>query len=144
MTDINIHNLRLFVGALREVVEAVPEAQVVNLQSTRYPSCCTPGCHAGLAMLALDRLGVPGPYGYAYDIQAKRLSDYLMTEPSSDGYSTKLQEWAEENPDVWGGPHGDWMFTSGVAFGESDRATFQSTIIADKWAAVLARLEEKP
>ena len=38
MSDINIPNLRLFVGALREVVETVPEAEAVDLQSTRPPA----------------------------------------------------------------------------------------------------------
>lgn len=57
MTDFNIPNLRLFVGALREVVETVPEASSVNMNSIRQHSCGRPGCHAGLAMLALESQG---------------------------------------------------------------------------------------
>ena len=146
MNEINIPNLRLFVGALREVVDTLPEAEVVNLQSISPPTCGTPGCHAGLAMLALDLLGVPDHSRggrYCYEDQATRLSDYLIPEmPSFDGNLTTLQLWSEANPDVWDGECGSGMFSSARAFGQPS-AEFPSTVIVDKWAAVLDRLEKK-
>ena len=78
MSDINIDNLRQFVGALREVVDTEPSAAVVDMKSECKPACGTPGCHAGLAMLALDRLGFPDlsdDRGYQFMNQAIRLSE---------------------------------------------------------------------
>lgn len=149
--SINIDNLRLFVGALREVVDTLPEAEHVNMMSTMRPSCGTPGCHAGLAMLALDRLGVPsGPFGnrYSFSLQANRLSYYLMGMDPDEMIDDPMErpviaKWAHDNPDDWGCKYGLGMFSSGDAFNKySD--VFPSTVIANWWAAVLARLEKKP
>lgn len=144
MSDINIPNLRLFVGALRQVVETVPEAAAVDLQSITPPVCGTPGCHAGIAMLAMDRLGVPDPSGddrYSFVDQARRLSDYLLPGlPSVDEELTAIEEWARENQGAWGCRHGGGMFASPLAFGQESYG-FPSTVIVNKWAAVLDRLE---
>lgn len=148
MTDINIPNLRLFVGALREVVETVPEAAAVDMQSIKAPVCGTPGCHAGLAMLAMDRLGVPKPINgadyYRFPDQEDRLSEYLVPGmPAVRGYSSGIQRWADEHPEVWGNKCGNMMFAVGVAF-DQDTEKFPSRVIADWWADVLDRLEAKP
>ena len=148
--DINVPRLRLFVGALREVVETLPEAAVVDLKSVKPPTCGTPGCHAGLAMLALDLLGVEEPpfhFGsYDYSFQALRLSNYLMDDKSDQPEPTTalpVSVWAEKNFDAWGGPFGLYMFASPSAFGVHEN-TFPSAVIVNKWAAVLDRLESKP
>ena len=144
--DINVKNLRLFVGALRQVVETLPEAAVVNLKSIRPPVCGAPGCHAGLAMLALDLLGVPDYSGgaryYRFGDQSSRLSDYLLPAVLHDDEGlTAIEKWAQENQDAWGNYYGGGMFASPIAFGQTSYA-FPSTVIVDKWAAVLTRLEE--
>lgn len=147
MNDINIPGLRLFVGALRQVVETLPEAKTVDLESINPPSCGTPGCHAGLAMLALDLLGVPdysgGARHYRFRDQASRLSDYLLPAALHDDEGfTAIEKWAQENLDAWGNHYGDGMFASAIAFGQESNE-FPSTVIVDWWEAVLARLEEQ-
>lgn len=143
----NIEHLRLFVKALQEVVETIPEAAAVDMQSITAPKCGTPGCHAGLAMLAMDRLGVPelrgGSRYYRFPDQEDRLSEYLLPGAQAGGcYSSALQRWSDENPVAWGNNYGNGMFASGVAFGQ-DTCKFPGKVIADWWTAVLDRLEAK-
>lgn len=134
----NIENLRLFVAALREVVDTLPEAQEVNMMSISPPAWGAPGCHAGLAALALDRLGAPPKGGeYDFELEAARLAEFL----GFDG-KRNLTDWAYTRPDEWGGYGGGLMFAHHSAFGQ-DSKIFPARVIADHWAGVLERIEEK-
>lgn len=129
----NIDNLERFVDALASVVGEYPE---VDMTSIEAPVCGTPGCHAGLAYLALLRLGViTEPFGrYSFLLAADYLAKFLLGSARRDD----LKNWAYKNRGRWGNEHGEYMFCSGRAFGQ-DSDTFPSYIILDHWRGVLAR-----
>lgn len=146
--EIDIERLRRFVSALREVTSSSPASMEVDMTSTKHFSeCGTPGCHAALAKEALDILGVESsrmPF-YSFQEEGDRLGRFLTTgDPlrfdDRNGYENLVEEWARENPELWGNPYGDYLFCDGIAFAqEGDR--FPAQVIVDHWVAVLERLE---
>lgn len=130
----NIDNLARFVEALAQVVGKHP---TVDMMSTNEPVCGTPGCHAGLAYLALRQMGeYTEPFGrYRYPLWADRLAEFLL---GSGKKYYDLREWADENALCWGNMNGMAMFCCGSAF-EQARDVFPSHIIRDHWRGVLAR-----
>lgn len=129
----NIDNLERFVDALAQVVD---EHSTVDMMSINEPVCGTPGCHAGLAYLALRQMGeYTEPFGhYRYLLVADRLAKFLLG--SARNYD--LQNWAYKNQGLWGNEHGEYMFCSGSAFGQ-DSSAFPSRVILDHWRGVLER-----
>lgn len=134
--SINVERLEQFVEALAQVIESDPEAHEVDMGSGLPPACGTPGCHAGLAMLALNRIGVEGvPDEYDYGDESRRLSVWLLETPF-----TGLRAWASGNQALWGNPHGSSMFSDPIAFGQK-KARFPAAVIRDHWRGVLARVK---
>ena len=140
---INLGNLKKFVGALK----ALPPT-VINMSSSDNPLCGTPGCFAGLiSMTDLEDL----KHLYACE-QEKSLflrdpydySDWGAALAIYLGFSGKIemQNWAEENPLIWGNSGGGSMFSWGLAFGQV-RQEFSHLIIVEHWAKVLERLESE-
>lgn len=139
MNHPDIEKLEQFVAALYEAAEEFPET---DMSSINPPACNTPGCHAGLAAVALDRLGVPAPEiypRYSFIKEATLLTRFLFDDTTLD--EEALEEWAAENPNLWGNEDGAGMFWDGTAFGQASRC-FPSRIIAEHWNGVLRRLKE--
>lgn len=160
--SINIGRLREFVSALKAVTFNNPRLETINMRSIGPPECGTPGCHAGAAMLALDLIGVPYPSPiedppdrYDFEAEAARLSNFLFEGDSpwwiaqGEPSETKLQVWAEQNPEIWGAENGYYMFSSPGAFGlPLLEREFPISILVGWWGKVLERLsppsEEPP
>lgn len=98
--------------------------------------CGTPGCHAGWAYIALA--GFPPQDGQTnYLDGAELLAEHLGFYDYDE-----LEEWAEDNPDLWGNENGDCMFSHSEAFGEVC-SEFPAQVLVDHWRAVGERLRER-
>jgi hypothetical protein len=74
---------------------------------------------------------------YKYDVRADTLADFLGFEKRRD-----LEDWAEENPKIWGNEYGGEMFSSQSAFNNDlDKALAHRDII-EHWKQVLANIEK--
>ena len=138
--EINIKRLQRFVKTLQSMKQDIR----INMNSPAKPRCGTPGCHAGLAMLALDKMRVKQTkcfinHGYHYRDQANRLARYLFRSKDVDFIA--LKAWAEFHVEIWGNGEGYSMFEYGMAF-DQDTDFFPSSVIVDHWAGVLDRLTE--
>ena len=135
---INIKRLQRFVKTLQAMKQDMP----IDMASTENPQCGTPGCHAGLAMLALDKMGIKQTKyfiseGYYSIDQSNRLARYLFAQKRAT--YRDLKNWAYENRKIWGNGFGERMFSIGLAFDQTT-GRFPSSVIVDHWAGVLDRL----
>ena len=139
--EINIERLQGFVKTLQSMKQDMP----IDMGSSAKPQCGTPGCHAGLVMLALDKMGIKQTEWclrndlYYYRDHAHRLARYLSK--SEEANMGDLEYWASGHPEIWGNDSGLYMFGNGLAF-DQDTDYFPSSVIVDHWAGVLDRLTE--
>jgi hypothetical protein len=133
MPTIKLDRLERYVEALKSVVADFPE---VDMHSLENPECGTPGCHAGLARMALKRCGVKRGKWVDFSDEADALARYLFRLPRATRIT--LDDWAGKNADLWGGGYGMFMFSSKHAFGQATNC-FPSSVIAEHWAGVLER-----
>lgn len=70
------------------------------------PICGTVACHGGFALIAL-RPSLVGATGVGFVHGATALAECLGFETAGE-----LGRWAQDNPDVWGGPNGLNMFSA--------------------------------
>ena len=139
--QINIKRLQRFVKTL----QAMEQDMLINMVDGIEPECGTPGCHAGLAMLALDKMGIKQTEWwvnnglYCYKDQADRLARYLFGSKEANG--KYLIRWALRYPKIWGNDKANFMLLDGIAFGQ-DTDYFPSSVIVDHWVGVLDRLKE--
>jgi hypothetical protein len=90
--------------------------------------CGTPACHAGW-------------YGVFQDGESNHYSHYKETMATELGfaYSDELEDWAMENPELWGNKDGRYLFCCRSAFGVYGEPITLS-IIANHWWKVAKRL----
>ena len=139
--EIKIKRLQRFVKTLQSMEQDMP----IDMDGALEPRCGTPGCHAGLVMLALDKMGLKQTEyylneGYDYCDQADRLARYLFASKKRD--KSDLENWAFQNPKIWGNQRGLGLFVHGESFGQTTDS-FPSSVIVDHWAGVLDRLTER-
>ena len=142
----------------------------MSVTSINQTECGTCACHAGWYALATTEHEWDGSYAHfkdekggwapaiTYGYGADRMAE-------AAGYESryKLEEWAHENPEMWGNGYGGGMFSDSRAFGyfeydeggdeegggrpEGDgtpqSASFHIGAIADHWEGVYERLCEK-
>ena len=147
----------------------IQQGDGLYIDETHIDVCGTVACHGGwYALAALDGLEwenpIPGEKGAA--------PDYLIRSPEECGYTGyiasyawgadklaqdllgegssqyDLQDWAHENPHLWGNEWGNDMFSgqSGpCAFGGSMFSdAFPLSVVIDHWRAVADRIEALP
>lgn len=150
------NKLMEYATALNALPEEIKNNRV-DMMSTDDPHCGTSGCHAGLVSIVADYLpelkasyceivqkaGFYDAQHYDYDMWAEALSVYLGF-PFNGKYSNGLAlvRWARENADIWDNHHGDEMFSSGRAFGQSS-AFFPHSVIINHFTAMSDRLNKK-
>ena len=115
MNELNINKLKEFNKALANLSDDVKDWQV-SMHSVLPPTCNTPGCFAGLISIVANDLTELNPpfandYNYNYGYWSQALARFLGFDNRCD-----LTVWAKENPDLWGCPHGAFMFSSEEAF----------------------------
>ena len=138
--EINIERLQRFVKTLQAIRQDMP----ICILSRENPQCGTPGCHAGLVMLALDKMRIKQTEyyinkGYDFRDQGDRLARYLFAH--KERHKLDLENWAGENPEIWGNDYGDNLFFAAEAF-DKDTYRFPSSVIVNHWAGVLDRPTE--
>lgn len=120
----------------RAIALSFPEAKVdmglraVNCQKEH--SCGAPACHAGWAALMKPK-GPRGGYIDGATFIAKKLGFW-------GGF--RLEDWAENNPTIWGSGYGEDMFAAIEAFGKSWGEKITLEEIADHWLKVAKRLHK--
>lgn len=115
--------------------EAVVDMGACGVDKPEKHLCGTPACHAGW-FGAFYPKRLPAGYGNykGFGAYADQMGKMLGL-----GDSNALEEWASENPLIWGNQWGDEMFGSSEAFGEfNGEVTLQE--IADHWYGVATRL----
>lgn len=142
---IDIDRLKKFIDALESLIEHYPEVNIQDVSPPK-PECGTPGCHAGLALLALNKIqkkNILGSFQYDYDLVAFKLSNYLTRQREKYILNRKdypkLCHWAQENQDIWENLYGKGMFASPEAF-DTSNYTFPSIYIVNKWKKVYENL----
>ena len=132
-------------------------------ESIRKSNCDTVACHAGWYMYNTyrhtgywsyfdDREGVYKPAKIGVMVITKpKIVRALYFQEGADfmakdlGFSSRfdLQQWARENPYIWGNRYGGWMFSfdGECAFLNQDEPTeLTLSVIADHWESVAGRL----
>lgn len=96
--------------------------------------CSTPCCHAGWYLVAR----FPSrPLDLAWTYGASFLSKDLGFE-----YLNELQDWAKDNPELWGNEDGRYMFKLSKAFTPGDKKEAETlNDIIDHWKEVYKRLK---
>jgi hypothetical protein len=149
----NKNKLKQFVNALDELSDDVKDWDV-EMESTKEPTCGTPGCHAGLiSIVAKDlpelqeihkihlyltnRVGCQS--NYHYSIWADTLAEFLGIKNR-----THLREWAKDNPKLWGNKFGEVMFMAAATFTD-DTGNLPKQLthrgIINHWKQVLKNIE---
>lgn len=154
------NKLKKFVIKLNSLPDSVKNNEV-NMLSTFKPTCDTPGCHAGLISIVATYLPelkecyhvvckhfadiYPNrrAYDYNYSNWARALNLFLGFELTEVELSNlPLCKWARDNEEIWGRKDGDYMFSSGRAFGQySD--FFNHRVIINQWSSVCDILNKK-
>ncbi len=161
----NKNKLKEFVNALGALSDDVKDWDV-SMVSEDKPECGTPGCHAGLISIVAKELpemqdlykshfysihGVLNesnyPYSiwedvyeyesnYRYSIWADTLAEFL--DIKNRRY---LNEWADNNPELWGNKFGIGMFCRWSAFTNESGKKLTHRDIINHWKQVLANIE---
>lgn len=105
----------------------------------RYNECGCPGCHGGWALLALRPIkllaeSIEEDFAEGADL----LAQYLFNDVRASRFD--LENWANENPVIWGNSNGYCLFAASSAFGQEDNV-FHPQVLIDHWNAVADRLE---
>jgi len=111
--------------------ESDPEAKV-KMTEPVFHVCGTTACHAGWFAVANNK-SCRESYGFGY--AADEMAQFL-------GFVRHcvLQDWAEENPNIWGNLYGRYIFSSCKAFGVIREPTLEE--IGTHWLQVADRAEE--
>ncbi len=151
----NKNKLKQFVSALGELSDEVKDWDV-EMESTKEPTCGTPGCHAGLiSIVAKDLPGLEEAHLkvfkihfktykeikqdlYVYSIWADALAEFLGFEDI-----LHLTDWAVDNPKLWGNKYGDYMFCGRRAFTDDKSKQLTHIDIINHWKQVLKKVEEE-
>jgi hypothetical protein len=151
----NKNKLKQFVNALDELSDDVKDWDV-EMESTKEPTCGTPGCHAGLiSIVAKDLPGLEEAHLkvfkihfktykeikqdlYVYTIWADALAEFLGFEDI-----LHLTDWAVDNPKLWGNKYGDYMFCARLAFTDDKSKHLTHRDIINHWKQVLKNIEEE-
>lgn len=98
--------------------------------------CGTPACHAGWFGVFWGKMGKNDEYYADFSDYARILAEIL-------GFSRKshLEQWAHENPEVWGNNYGSDMFYASSAFGLGFKNVTLKDI-SNHWYGVAKRLHE--
>lgn len=102
--------------------------------------CGSPACHAGWFAVARnqeqDKITKNGVKHYNFHHSAKEMAVFLGFDSEQD-----LENWAFENPTLWGNTYGGGMFSDRSAFlpGEGRQPTLKE--IGKHWLKVASRCE---
>ena len=100
----------------------------LELRNNNFPC----GCHAGFISAVLG-----APDSNHWRKGARIICSFLGFNLIFD-----LEDWAQDNPEIWGNEDGRLMFLKGFAFGlEED--VFSARKIVKHWEGVLERLEAR-
>ncbi len=121
----------------------------VKMESGEKPACDTPGCHAGLVSIVAQELPElqeiyenhfyfmsETEIFYKYDVWAHTLADFLGFEKRRD-----LEDWAKENPKIWGNIFGGNMFKLTMAFTDYLPKQLTHRDLINHWKQVLVNLD---
>lgn len=156
----NENKLKEFVIASNDLPYHIKN-NIVDMESTKSPTCKTPGCHAGLVSIVasdlhelkecynkrcqrisntytIDHIN----YKYNYEYWADALAIFFGYDWAKPVEYDCLTTWANDNPEIWGNCYGGYMFNEGIAFGQSNNK-FTHSVIIDHWSGVLDRLNKK-
>ncbi len=146
----NKNKLKQFVNALDELSDEVKNMDV-DMFAIEEPLCGTPGCHAGLISIVAKYLPElqeiyenhiyfmsETEIFYKYFVWADTLADFLGFEKMRD-----LEDWAKENPKIWGNIFGGNMFKLTMAFNNSQFKKLTHIDIINHWKQVLKKVEEE-
>ncbi len=149
----NKDKLKQFVSALDSLSDDVKDMQV-DMESTKEPTCGTPGCHAGLISIVAKKLPELEEAHlkvfkihfktykeikqdlYVYTIWADALAEFLGFEDI-----LHLTDWAVDNPKLWGNKYGENMFSSWQAFTNDKNKQLTHRDIINHWKQVLVNIE---
>ena len=128
------NSLKKVVKNMKEGLEKFPTFKVdMNESKLRYgdgkSSPC--GCHANFYSACIGQTE-----GVFYNFGAESLALDLGFEGCWE-----LEEWALENPEIWGNEDGHYIFSDSHTFG-LESSIFSAEIILNHWEGVLARLED--
>ena len=145
---INKDKLKEFVNALDALSDDVKDWDV-EMFDIDEPLCGTPGCHAGLISIVAKELSelqeiyenhiyfmYKTEIIYKYDVWADTLADFLGFEKRRD-----LEDWAEENPKIWGNEYGGEMFELTRAFTDNLPKQLTHRDLINHWKQVLVNLD---
>jgi hypothetical protein len=151
----NKDKLKQFVSALDSLSDDVKDMQV-DMESTKEPTCGTPGCHAGLISIVAKKLPELEEAHlkvfkihfktykeikqdlYVYTIWADALAEFLGFEDI-----LHLTDWAVDNPKLWGNKYGENMFSSWRAFTNDEYKQLTHRDIINHWKQVLVNIENE-
>ena len=146
----NKNKLKQFVSALDSLSDYVKNMDV-DMFAIEEPLCGTPGCHAGLiSIVAQDLPELQEIYKnhiyfmseteifYKYFVWADTLADFLGFEKMRD-----LEDWAKENPKIWGNDYGMNMFELTRAFTDDLPKQLTHRDLTNHWKQVLKNIEEE-
>lgn len=131
-TDINIERLGKIVDQL--VKNPNP---IVNMESTIRPTATECGCFAGELSVAMDKLNVYNDsIRFNYSNELKRFIHYIS-------YKNGLfEEWAHNNPNIWGNEYGRLMFESPSSFGVIGDTFLSKAIIIEHLRKVIFNIKQ--
>ena len=123
--------LQELVSRMKEYLDEVGYFEIemnrtqLALEDVNYPC----GCHAGFISAVFGESD-----GIDWEESSRKLCNFL-------GFNLKfdLEDWAQDNPEIWGNEDGIFMFSDGTAFGSESRI-FSAEIILNHWEGVLERL----
>ncbi len=145
---INKDKLKQLVNALDGLSDDIKNMDV-DMFAIKEPMCDTPGCHAGLISIVAKELPElqeiyenhiyfmsETEIFYKYYVWADTLADFLGFEKMRD-----LEDWAKENPKIWGNIFGGNMFKLTMAFTDYLPKQLTHRDIINHWKQVLVNLD---
>ena len=122
----------------------------VNMDSihvTKMEVCGTTACHAGWYLLAKEGenviIDIDNPPKEFHDKKTYEIGAELLAQDLGFDDKLDLEDWAGNNPKLWGNTEGQVMFYSEEAFGKIKSYAHDLSVeeIAEHWRAVADRIE---
>ena len=157
---INIEGVKKVADTFAMLAEQYPGEAAVQMDSTTIQhtiGCGTYACHAGWFMYAHMEDNTPGTWTCYQDVNwyKGRNGSLVSFDDGANCMATimgftdtgcmtpaeALEQWAANNPDIWGNRHGRAMFYSAAAF-DPAYSGFDMPLrtVADHWKGVYERL----
>lgn len=127
----NPENCRILADTFLLIHLQQPEARV-EMMEPEFNVCGTVACHAGWFAVARELNWESSGYGFAHS--ARDMAKFLGLDSK-----LSLENWANDNPKLWGNVSGVFMFVGENAFGK-DGVTLLD--ISNHWREVADRIEK--